>query len=229
MIHIGVKAFTINEHLLLHLPMIIKALGPARYFSARPLERMIGKFKQQINSKSHPSENAANIVLSHYSDVYNRAMHCYDQQINKTFKQLSVSELATQICQGSDEQDVMQILSDENDQFHAVHSCFLSVTGQQLMLNRRKDTRVLYKSTEGTKIAKVTALFASNTKDICYAGVVDSCLLPTDADVSSGTTISALSSEGLSAIIRTKDIIGYAILIPSIKKNNSFHVSCKPH
>lgn len=75
MTHIGTKGFTINEHLLLHLHMVARTLGPPRYFSAQPLERMIGKLKQQTNSRPQPGENAANIVRAHNADAYNRMHH----------------------------------------------------------------------------------------------------------------------------------------------------------
>ncbi|KAL4206505.1 hypothetical protein AB4K20DRAFT_1989618 [Rhizopus microsporus] len=75
MTHIGTKSFTISEYLLLHLSMAARTLDPPRYLSVRPLERMNGKLTQQINSRSQPGENAANIVQTHYADTYNRVHH----------------------------------------------------------------------------------------------------------------------------------------------------------
>lgn len=62
----GVNSFTINQHYICHIGSIIQHLGPLRNISARPLERMIGVFKRKIKSTSRPSENVANLMLSHH-------------------------------------------------------------------------------------------------------------------------------------------------------------------
>lgn len=64
--HLGVVAFTINQHYLSHISFIVRNLGPLRQISARPLERSIGLINKRIKSPSKPGENAANKVLNHH-------------------------------------------------------------------------------------------------------------------------------------------------------------------
>ncbi|KAL9536957.1 hypothetical protein MBANPS3_012217 [Mucor bainieri] len=63
----GDIAFSMNQHLLTHLGMIIKALGPMRTYSARPLERMIGIIKRDIRSTAKPNdENVFKLICDHH-------------------------------------------------------------------------------------------------------------------------------------------------------------------
>jgi hypothetical protein len=66
--YIGTSGFTINQHYLIHIPEIIRSLGPLRNFSARPLERTIGQLKKRINSQSMPSENIFNVIQDRSRD-----------------------------------------------------------------------------------------------------------------------------------------------------------------
>lgn len=60
----GANSFTINQHYIFHIDSIIQHLCPLKNISARPLERMIGIFKNKIKSASNPSENVANLMLN---------------------------------------------------------------------------------------------------------------------------------------------------------------------
>lgn len=51
------------------------------------------------------------------------------------------SELATKICQGSDEGNVLSMLLSLNDEFYLLSSYFPSVNGQEIKLHRKKDTK----------------------------------------------------------------------------------------
>lgn len=60
-------SFTINQHYLSHIDLIFKNLGPLQTISGRPsLERMIGIVKKKVRSTSKPSENVANVIISHH-------------------------------------------------------------------------------------------------------------------------------------------------------------------
>jgi hypothetical protein len=56
------KNMTIDQHYLMHIPMMIQKLGPLRYYSARPLERTKKYFKDRIKSPSKPARNAENCI-----------------------------------------------------------------------------------------------------------------------------------------------------------------------
>lgn len=80
--------------------MAARTLDPPRYLSVRPLERMNGKLTQQINSRSQPGENAANIVQTHYADTYNRVHHplgntnrCVTQSSQLKFAKVATKEM----------------------------------------------------------------------------------------------------------------------------------------
>lgn len=52
--------FTANQHSLSHIMQVIEQQGPLRYFSARPLERLIGLIKSTLRSKTNIGQNAIN-------------------------------------------------------------------------------------------------------------------------------------------------------------------------
>lgn len=52
-----------TQHYLLHIEYIIKQNGPLRAFSARSMERAIGKYKKLLKSKSSVGENAGNVLI----------------------------------------------------------------------------------------------------------------------------------------------------------------------
>ncbi|KAF7732320.1 hypothetical protein EC973_005216 [Apophysomyces ossiformis] len=58
-----VSAFTPNQHYLSHIPDIIRKIGLLRYFSARPLERVIGVYSRLISSTVAAGSNAGNIMV----------------------------------------------------------------------------------------------------------------------------------------------------------------------
>ncbi|OAD75356.1 hypothetical protein PHYBLDRAFT_186379 [Phycomyces blakesleeanus NRRL 1555(-)] len=60
---VQLKVFTINQHLLQHYPAMIEAYGPPRAYSARSVERAIGKYSRAIKSNSAIGINAGNIML----------------------------------------------------------------------------------------------------------------------------------------------------------------------
>ncbi|KAG2216811.1 hypothetical protein INT45_013823 [Circinella minor] len=62
--------FTSNQHYLSHVPMMIRKMGPLRYYSARCMERMIGVYKQRIKSLRSPGKNASNILMDLASERY---------------------------------------------------------------------------------------------------------------------------------------------------------------
>lgn len=50
------------QHYLIHIPFIIRQLGPLRAYSTRSMERAIGVFSKLINSKREGGKNASNII-----------------------------------------------------------------------------------------------------------------------------------------------------------------------
>lgn len=54
--------FTVNLHLLKHVPDIMRKLGPMHSYSAFANERVIGEYKKNIKSKKEPGKNAANLM-----------------------------------------------------------------------------------------------------------------------------------------------------------------------
>ncbi|ORY90558.1 hypothetical protein BCR43DRAFT_509031 [Syncephalastrum racemosum] len=60
---IDISIFTISQHYLQHLELMINAMGPPRYYSAFGMERAIGEIKRSIKSSSAPGVNAGNIIV----------------------------------------------------------------------------------------------------------------------------------------------------------------------
>ncbi|KAI8985106.1 hypothetical protein BDB01DRAFT_835114 [Pilobolus umbonatus] len=60
--HASPKVFTINQHLLSHLSLVIRALDPLRLISPSPLERTVGQVKSRILSRSMAGKNSANVI-----------------------------------------------------------------------------------------------------------------------------------------------------------------------
>lgn len=56
------SVYTINNHLLSHVPHMIRSMGPLRAYSCRPMERMIGKYKRLAHSRIAAGENIGNIM-----------------------------------------------------------------------------------------------------------------------------------------------------------------------
>lgn len=59
---INERVFTVNNHYLSHLPYLIKAMGPLKCYSCRPMERTIKKFTNLIKSTSKIGANASNVL-----------------------------------------------------------------------------------------------------------------------------------------------------------------------
>ena len=59
----SLEALTISQHYLTHLPDMILQLGPPRFYSSRPTERMIGLLKPRIKSPSKPASSACNAMI----------------------------------------------------------------------------------------------------------------------------------------------------------------------
>jgi len=59
---LSVAGFTANQHYLRHMSLVVRALGPLRAYSARPLERAIGQYSKMIRSRSRPGAQASNVM-----------------------------------------------------------------------------------------------------------------------------------------------------------------------
>ncbi|KAI8994858.1 hypothetical protein BDB01DRAFT_214359 [Pilobolus umbonatus] len=70
--HASPKVFTINQHLLSHLSLVIRVLGPLRLISSRPLERTVGQVKSRILSRSLAGKNSANVVAKMFREKRRR-------------------------------------------------------------------------------------------------------------------------------------------------------------
>ena len=74
--HDSTDLFTVNQHSLEHLAFIIKKQGPLRYFSARPLERLIGLTKSTIRSDKNSRQNAVNEMNKSFAaNYYSKSVH----------------------------------------------------------------------------------------------------------------------------------------------------------
>lgn len=58
-----ISVFTMNQHLLTHVPTIIEKYGPPRAYSTRSLERAIGEISHNVHSKSTPGTATGNVLL----------------------------------------------------------------------------------------------------------------------------------------------------------------------
>ncbi|RCH82705.1 hypothetical protein CU097_003704, partial [Rhizopus azygosporus] len=71
---ISYSVFRISQHYLCHIPYMIKAMGPLRAYSFRPMERAFGAISTLIKSKVEAGINASNVVerlaLRRYVDFY---------------------------------------------------------------------------------------------------------------------------------------------------------------
>src|ERR1051325_6815362 len=65
------RVFTSNNHILCHLPLQIKATGPLKSYSCRPMERAIKTFSNLIKSHVKPGVNASNVLEHHL--LYNKS------------------------------------------------------------------------------------------------------------------------------------------------------------
>lgn len=54
--------FTVNLHLMKHVPDVMRQLGPIHSYSAFANERVIGEYKRRIKSRKEPGKNAANVL-----------------------------------------------------------------------------------------------------------------------------------------------------------------------
>ncbi|CAO3640427.1 unnamed protein product [Cunninghamella echinulata] len=63
-------AFVISQHYLTHLVPAIKALGPLRLISCRPMERWIGVIKSKTNSRLNLGANTENIISKLISEKF---------------------------------------------------------------------------------------------------------------------------------------------------------------
>lgn len=54
--------FTINQHLLVHLPMILRKFGPLVVYSARSMERAVNLLSNNIRSRSSPGKHVMNVL-----------------------------------------------------------------------------------------------------------------------------------------------------------------------
>ena len=95
--HMPTNLYTINEHLLRHLPKIITKLGPPRCFGARGMERAIGKastkslcqtnsyygylgeIKRQIKLRRAPGANASKVLVKIAARRHYERMHLGDE------------------------------------------------------------------------------------------------------------------------------------------------------
>jgi hypothetical protein len=59
---LSVAVFTANQHYLRHISLVVRALGPLRAYSARPLERAIGQYSKMIRSRSRPGAQVSNVM-----------------------------------------------------------------------------------------------------------------------------------------------------------------------
>ncbi|KAI9488089.1 hypothetical protein BDB00DRAFT_849943 [Zychaea mexicana] len=76
--------YTVNFHLLRHIPATIEALGPLRGYSTRSAERAIGFFEKHVKSRVSPGANAGNIIkrqllMRNFERVYNPEDFLQDQ------------------------------------------------------------------------------------------------------------------------------------------------------
>ncbi|KAI8969835.1 hypothetical protein BDB01DRAFT_855453 [Pilobolus umbonatus] len=70
--HASPKVFTINQHLLSHLSLVIRALDPLRLISPSPLERTVGQVKSRILSRSMAGKNSANVIAKMFQEKRRR-------------------------------------------------------------------------------------------------------------------------------------------------------------
>ncbi|CAO3700599.1 unnamed protein product [Rhizopus stolonifer] len=65
--HDFVKKIPADQHSLSHIVQIIEQQGPLRYFSARPLERLIGLTKSTLRLKTNIGQNAINEMSKNFT------------------------------------------------------------------------------------------------------------------------------------------------------------------
>ena len=69
----SVRVFTVNNHYLSHLSLLIKEMGPLRAYSCRAMERTINKYTNLIKSPTKIGVNASN-VLRHQANMNKTAV-----------------------------------------------------------------------------------------------------------------------------------------------------------
>lgn len=74
------RVFTVNNHYLSHLSLLIREMGPLRSFSCRSMERTIKKYTNLIKSTTKTGVNASNVLR-------------WQANLNKTAVQQLLAEL----------------------------------------------------------------------------------------------------------------------------------------
>ncbi|KAF7724281.1 Cysteine and glycine-rich protein 1 [Apophysomyces ossiformis] len=95
--YLPISVFTINEHLLLHLMDAIAHLGPLRYCSTRPMERIIGMLKPRIRSRSRPQASAANALIYSSAAMYSIALTVEAEDREVTLKAFKKEDLSAYV------------------------------------------------------------------------------------------------------------------------------------
>ncbi|GAA5804238.1 hypothetical protein HPULCUR_009725 [Helicostylum pulchrum] len=81
------STFTTNHHYLLHLPLLIRYLGPMFVYAAFSMEFMIGVFKSRVKGKTKIGQNASNVLVEIASE--NRLQRLFPVTNDKEKKALT--------------------------------------------------------------------------------------------------------------------------------------------
>ena len=57
------NTFTTNHHFLLHVPLLIRYLGPMFVYTAFSMESTIGIFNSRVKGKTKIGQNASNVLV----------------------------------------------------------------------------------------------------------------------------------------------------------------------
>ncbi|KAG2209658.1 hypothetical protein INT45_008090 [Circinella minor] len=68
--HVETNMYSLNMHLLRHIPEVTENLGPIRGISARSMERIIGYFKKRIRSTNNSAKHVGNILRCHQASKF---------------------------------------------------------------------------------------------------------------------------------------------------------------
>lgn len=152
----------------MHVPAIVRSLGSLRFISARPLERMIGKVKSQIKSRSSPAENVRNVVASHFSDVY---LHDSSEvNVSESFdtdnekRQHTIADILSRLQVEENEIELVTSLIKlfANDRVRLLPSIVCARNGQEIKLHREKETWVVYDDEGNLRVGVLTGLFVTD-------------------------------------------------------------------
>jgi hypothetical protein len=239
----GKDTFTINQHYLKHLSYIIFQLGPLRLISARTLERSIQDVKRHIKSKQNPQKNSVTVLMDHYTKAYKNwqigiESHSVDEDM--VFKPSS-ADLINQLFPTCDIKHlIQQYLADHNGSSSTEEEYSVSTSntygktrnGQTVDISSRKQNQ------------KIVAYISDDTMSLQYnIGQAKQFIRWKDQILALLQHQTTLVFDGqtccyytqpyeerlLWKIIKAKDIIGYAILIPSLLNKDKTYVAWRPY